>query len=171
MNLKFLKVKTKLQVQASEYVNWKKERGSNVAESIADFIEFVKKNSIEEVRPVDIINYYAHIKEKLDAKYFVNLAMKDLRVMFRWFKARKYDVIDPDIIGDNGLTFELEGAIIPQMTETKRLGRPPKIEIIKKVKSLRDINKLSFREIARVVKKDVSQVHVWYYYELPNQPL
>ncbi len=168
MNLKVFRVKTKIQVQSQEYITWKKERGVNVSENIDDFIKYAKKESIENITPQDIQSYYHHLKATVNAKFFILMALKDIRVMLRWFKARKYNVVEPDIIGDTGLTIDLEGDIIEDnMTVEKvKLGRPPKVALIKKVKSLRDINKLSFREISRVIKKDVSQVYVWYYYNL-----
>lgn len=169
MNLKFLSIKTKLQYQVEEYIAWKKERGIDVTTwgTISKFTEFnFAKKSIEEITPEDIQKYYEHIITTENTKYFIQLGMKDVRVMFRWFKARKYKVVEPDLIGEEGLTIKSENAIIEDMTAMKRMGRPPKTKLIEKVKSLRDINKLSFREIARVVKKDVSQVHVWYYYDL-----
>lgn len=166
MDLKFFRVKTKIQVQVEEYIAWKKSRGVNVSETLSEFIKYIQKEDIEAIRPEDIQRYYYRLKEIENAKYFIMLAMKDIRVMLRWFKARKHNVMDPDMIGNKGLTFDLENAMIDDTMQIKKTGRPPKVALIKKVKSLRDINKLSFREIARVIKKDVSQVHVWYYYDL-----
>lgn len=166
MNFKFLRVKTKIQVQVEEYIAWKKIRGVSVSHNIHQFVNYLAKDSVEDIFPKDIQRYYHHLCEKENAKFFIHMAMKDVRVMFRWFKTRKYNVLEPDVIGNEGLTFNLEDAIIDYMPKIKRMGRPPKVSLIEKVKSLRDINKLSFREIARVIKKDVSQVYVWYYYDL-----
>lgn len=169
MNLKFFKIKTKIQLQVEAYIAWKKSKGVTVSDTIIDFIKYARKENIESINPRNIQNYYLSIKDVVEGKYFLQQAMKDIRVMFRWFKARKFHVIDPNIIGDKGLTFELEDDILDSIMEEKpRIGRPPKVALINKVKSLRNINKLSFREIARVIRKDVSQVHVWYYYNLQH---
>jgi arsenate reductase-like glutaredoxin family protein len=160
------KVKTKLQYQVEDYLRHKKERGVDVSDTIVTFVDYVKKCAVEEILPDDIQNFYLHLKEKENTKYFISQNMKDVRVMFRWFKARKHNVVEPDIIGEEGLTNANINAIMEQMEAKVRIGRPPKVELIKKVKSLRDTNKLSYREIARVLRKDVSQVYVWYKYDL-----
>lgn len=175
MNFKFLQVKTKLQSQVEDYIAWKEKKGVDVDRygTVSKFITYMKgKDSIEDIHKEDLQKYYEYVNTIENTKYFINETMKDIRVMYRWFKARRFNVVDPDIIGERGLTVEAKSDTLDYMTEPKtRIGRPPKIELIKKVKSLRDINKLSFREIARVIRKDVSQVHVWYYYDLTKSEL
>jgi hypothetical protein len=65
--------------------------------------------------------------------------------------------------------------IMREMSETKKLGRPPHYDKIRIVKRLRDqgVNghKLSFRAIAKRMRKSVSMIHDWYKYPISDDEL
>lgn len=166
---KFFKIKTKLDIQVEEYLAWRSSRTYvSRTESITSFTKFIKHKSIEEVTLEDIHTYAQHIRSE-ETNYTVFLAMKDIRVMFRYFKARKYDVIDPNAIGDYDLTEEAKSDIMKStmIAESKpKMGRPPQIGLIKAVKFNRDYKKMKFRDIASEMRRDVAQIHKWYKYDL-----
>ncbi len=50
------------------------------------------------------------------------------------------------------------------LMDKKVIGRPRQIENIEKTKFLKENGKLTFREIARVLRRDVKTIHRWYGY-------
>lgn len=166
------KVKTKLQYQLEEYIEWKSRFSTRSAsehkEVILNFIEKFKFKDTKEIT-IDIIKEFRSELTRSTTHFSTMKAMQALRCFLRYYK--KQVDFNPEAIQDEqiiDLPIVEESAIVVPMKE-KLLGRPPKVALIKAVKELRNVKKMSFRAIAKELKKDVSQVHVWYKYDIPSE--
>ncbi len=163
------KVKTKLEIQVEEYITFKEKSSPFIAadqkEIIGTFIKTLSHKDVAEITLEDLNAY--HIKLKEETTNFTTIrAMQALRAFMRYHK-RQIEV-EPKQITNGGVVLSKveQNAIIKPMTR-KGPGRPlGDIELIKKVKRLKDKEALSFRKIGLVVGKDPSHVFKMYYYDL-----
>ncbi len=165
------KVKTKLQYQLEEYIEWK-SRFSIISakqhkEVLLDFIKRFNYKDIQEVT-LDIIKQFRKEMLQKTTNFTTQKAMQALRCFLRYHK--KQVDFNPEIIGDEGIidlpNVDQSAKIIPMIKE-KKLGRPVKnTELIRTVKRLKDIEKLTYRKIAMVVDRDVSYVYRMYHFDL-----
>lgn len=157
--------KNKIEYQIEEYIEWKQEKEHFPdLDTLKSFLKFCAKKDIRDIREVDVQNYYRYLDKKINTAFQMSCAMKEIRRMFRYFKARKYDVVNPNLV------YEHRILIVPTESDTMdgmkmlKVGRPPHIEDIRKIKTLRDKAKLSFREISRALGKDVKNIYYQYNY-------
>lgn len=150
----FWKKKTPLQQKIEEY---KKDQ-----EVLLEFARTVAKSRIEEVTLEDIKGYYKAIVDPKNSNWERTSMMLAVRKFFR--ANRGENVLKAKLILDNPLnSVAINDKVQFMQNEKKRgKGRPAQVEIIKKVISLREKEKLSFRAIARALDRDLGQVHVWY---------
>ena len=162
-----------IEIQIEEYLIWKKAHGICIPEDTnRAFVKFCNKKDIRDIESDDVQKYHDYLKNVIQSDFPIYTAMKDVRCIFRYFKARKYEVVNPNLINEHGvLTKPTVGDIIGNMTKSKKVGRPPHIENIKKIKFLKDEGHLTFREIGAVMKKDVKTIYDQYHYQLPVEIL
>lgn len=88
--------------------------------------------------------------------------MKKVRKFFRAHRGN--NILNASLISDNPLKSVVESVTMPIMEKKveNKVGRPPNIEMIKKVKLLREDAKLSFRKIGAAIGKDSRQAFMWY---------
>lgn len=170
-------VKTKIKYQVEEYVNWKSKSSSLIAkdhkEILDRFIELFKYKEITEIKLEDV-QFFRDEIQNTKSQYTATKSMIAIRSFLHYYRIRKQISIEYKSITNEGVVWLLsrvEEKDILQPMKDKKVGRPPHIALIKQVKVLRDEGKLSFRAIALVLKKDVSQIHVWYKYQLPKDSL
>lgn len=150
----FWKKKTPLQQQIEAY---EKDQ-----ETLLEFARTVAKPRIEEVTMEDVKGYYRKVIEPMNSLWERTTTMKAVRKFFRYYRSE--NTLNPRWISDNPLeTVELN-VIMPfmQKTEKKKRGRPANVEMINKVKVLREQGQLTFRQIAAAIGEDVRQAHLWY---------
>lgn len=176
MNLRFFKIKTKLETQAEEYVAFKAKSSPFIAEDqraiLCAFIRHIKCKTVADITP-DLINAY-HERIKTETTPFTTIkVMQAIRAFLRFHKA--FTPIKPDRVTNRGvdLPFVGESDILPPMTRPF-IGRPPRLELAKKIKRLHDREGLSFRAIAKALDEDLKSVYRWYKldvsrYTLPNK--
>lgn len=135
--------------------------GKNVPD-LLDFARCVGKPTIEDICLEDIKTYYKAIVEPQNARWLRESLMKAVRKFF--MTNRGQNVLKWREISDNPLDSVARNDILPPMPTVKKKGkgRPAQVELIKKVISLREKERLSFRAIARALDRDLGQVHVWY---------
>ncbi len=167
--------KNLIEFQIEEYIEWKKARGVVIPEdTIRSFIKFCNKKDIRDIQNSDVENYFNYIKSIVNGNYGMITIMKDVRAIFRYFNARKYQVVNPNSININEhgvLLVPTQYDRIGDMEKVKHIGRPFKMEDIKKIKILRDEAKLPWRAIALAMKKDVKSVYRSYHHKLPSELL
>lgn len=169
---KLFKIKTKLKMQLEEYIDFKSKTSPFIAEThnkvIGDFIKSLNYKEVSEITLHDINVYHARMGAET-TQYTTIGAMQALRAFMRYHKRNTN--IKPDKITNEGvkeLQPVVKNVIIPQM-KAKRVGRPyGSIELIKKIKRLKDREDLSFRKIGLVTGKNVSHVYKMYRYDLTN---
>lgn len=132
---------------------------------LREFAASVKRERIEEYTLEDIQSFYKHILATRTPFTAVKY-MQVLRKFFRHYRGQ--NVLRADLIKDNPLNSVDIKVIIPVMQKYQKgkPGRPKDLKSIQKVKLLREEGKLSFREIARALNKDLRQVYVWYNYKV-----
>lgn len=167
-------VKTKIQYQLEEYIEWKSRFSTRSASDHKEvLVYFIKKFKYKDIKEVDlnIIKQFRLELTNTSSRYTTHKAMQALRCFSRYYK--KQISYNPESIKDDQIVEiptnlpVVEGSDSIKPMKDKLLGRPPKVALIKAVKELRDDKKMSFRAIARELNKDVSQVYVWYKYEIP----
>lgn len=163
------RVKTKIQIQLEEYVRFKATTSPFIAEDqnllLKDFIKEIGNLSLDEITAENIEDYHTKIKNSLSG-YKVILTMQAIRSFIRFHKhdtnllADKITNTGIDDLGD-------VGKIIPVVpTVRPKIGRPMNLALVKKVKRLRDNEKLSFRAISKALNKDVKNIHIMYNYDI-----
>lgn len=164
------KVKTQFQLQIEEYINWKSRYSTYAAkahsEVLKDFCRKFHYKNVSEVLLSDIQNFYEDVSTNKTTFSAVK-AMEAIRAFMRYFKT--LHKINPKQITNKGIiqlqAVDRNDSI--QAMSIKRPGRPfGNVELIKKVKRLRDKEGISFRKIGLVVNRDVSYVWRMYYYDL-----
>lgn len=141
------------------------ERYGKDAHMLLEFAESVGRECMEEVCLSDVQAFYRQIWATRTP--FTAIAyMQALRKFFRHHRGQ--NVLKADLIKDNPLNSVDINVIIPPMQKYQKgkPGRPKDLKSIQKVKLLREEGKLSFREIARALNKDLRQVYVWYNYKV-----
>lgn len=162
------KVRTKIEYQVDEYINWKATKSSLSAQEHRKILDlFLASFKYKDIKEITLKQVEKFRIDTLQTKavYSSMKAMQAVRCFLRYHS--KHIDINPEAVQDNNIDLSLvtRSAIIITMTE-KKLGRPPQIELIKKVKHLRDVQGLKFRTIAAEMNRGVSQIHVWYKYPL-----
>lgn len=139
-------------------INYSKDQ-----ETLLEFARCVAKPRIEEVTLEDIKAYYTACVAPHNGLFRRMETMKHVRKFFRYYRSKK--CLRASQIRDNPLNSVENIAIIKPMekvSEKKRgPGRPRDIASIKKVVALRNEG-ITFRQIALVLKKDKSQIFVWW---------
>lgn len=105
--------------------------------------EFSKLSGISDVMDMtdqDVVDYILSIGYKYNSTYELHKVRTSLNTIRRFYMARSKNIKRP-------------------------AGKPPKVEEIEMVKKYRNVNKLNFRTIAILMKRNVSLVHRWYYYD------
>lgn len=132
-------------------------------EILLELARSVRKPRIEEITLEDIKGFYTSVVDLKNGQWERNSYMLAVRKFFRWhsvgisFRPNQItDNMSLDIVGDND--------ILEPMKKIERRGRPIDMEMVKKVKFLKDNGDLTFREVAAIVKKDIKRVHNWYHY-------
>lgn len=164
------RVKTKIQEQVEEYVKFKAKSSPYIAKDqeqvLNAFIKEVGYLTVTEIPAEDIEKYHNKISSEM-TNYFTIQSMKAIRAFMRF---HKHDTnIIADKITNHGIRdLQDVGRNIPVVPDTRpKLGRPMNIELVKKVKRLRDIENLSFRSIGKALSKDVKNVYLMYKYDVP----
>lgn len=161
--LALLHPKARLKKQLKYYLAFKRTLGEFSARSdeehLKKLVQLCKGNNI---RVADINKYKERYVDSVHSQYMRTASIKSIRCFLRYCKARGYVCVNPDSIGDDGVCLSLgtKSDIVLDMKD--RPGRPPKVELILKAKKLRSgKTPLSYRAIAKKMKKDVSQIYVW----------
>ncbi len=165
----FFKIKSKLEVQLEEYIKFKAKYSPFIARDqeavLKIFIKEMGHLTLTEITPEQIEEYYISAKTKM-TKFNASQAMKAVRAFIRF---NKHDTeIIADKITDNGIISlqSVERKLIPPPEIKPKLGRTMNIELVKKVKRLRDNEHLSYRAIGKAIGKDVSHVYLMYKYDI-----
>lgn len=152
----FFKVKTKLEIQVEEYIEFKAKTSPYIAddqkEIINYFIKGLRYKEVAEIKLEDLDTH--HIKLQSESSPYTTVkAMQALRAFMRHHK-RQTD-IKPDEITNQGVTLNnvAKNDIIQPMIRKKRVGRPLNVAFIKEVKIMKDKAKLGFQEIANIQKE------------------
>lgn len=163
-----------IHLQLNSFFEWKAAFCPDVLEHKERLTLFVKTMKVEDacdIQHEQVTSYLNNLKSKHTA-YVVMSHMKTIRSFLNYSYRRGYRCINPKLIRikENGDIMVLKNVgenarmVLPNMQ--KPLGRPANVEYIEKVKLLKDQAKLSFRQIAKAINKDVSQVYVWYTYPM-----
>lgn len=164
------KIKTELELQIEEYVAHKAKTSLFISRDqkkvLMDLMKEVKHKTISEISLQELEAYHNKLLRET-TQYTSIKGMEAIRAFIRYHKHRTdikpYQVTNTGIVE---LQSVVENVIIPQM-KRKRTGRPyADVELIKKIKRLKDKEELSFRKIGFAVGKDVSHVHRMYRYNL-----
>lgn len=133
--------------------------------TLLEFAENSKRDCIEQCTLNDIKAFYRHIIATRTPFTAIGY-MQALRKFFRYYRGQ--NVLPAVLIKDNPLNSVDIKVIMPVMQKYQKgkPGRPKDLKSIQKVKLLREEGKLSFREIARALNKDLRQVYVWYNYKV-----
>lgn len=164
------RVKTKLQLQLEEYIEFKSKSSPFIAkdhqELLRAFIKEVHHTNINEITPEEI---EAHHKRMLSQKtqYLTVKTMQAIRALMRFHK-HDTNIVADDISNTGMADMQNVGknVPIPPITRPKR-GRPMNVELVKKVKILKDKGGLSYRQISKAIGKDVKNVYLMYNYDIP----
>lgn len=150
--------------QIEEFIAWKSDRCSMSQEDKNVLYDFARRSSKKDVKDIsveDIVSYIEHLKSIHQTQHPLDRAIITIRSFLRYFRARKYISIKADEIN---VDLTVADATIVEMQKNKKIGRPLDLATREKVKLLRSIeNPPSFRQIARVIGKDVSTVHKHYH--------
>jgi len=169
------RVKTKIQLQCEEYITWKASPGGGNSPFIARdqdeilkaFIKFVNKSSLSEVSLEQIEAYHTKIKREM-TPYTTIDHMKAIRAFIRFHK-RDTDLEAEEVTNQGVVELQDVGKsdIVVPMKRAK-LGRPMNVELVKKVKRLRDKENLSYRQISRALGKNLKSVYLMYHYKFEH---
>lgn len=165
---KKFKVRTKIEYQVDEYINWKATKSVLSAQQhrqILDlFLARFKYKNIEDVTLEDTETFRVE-SIKMGAIHSSVKSMQAIRCFLRYHKDQIK--INPEMVQDHSVDLlpVHRTAIVVPMKE-KKLGRPAQVEFMKKVKYMRDVQGLKFRTIALEMNRHVSQIHYWYTYKL-----
>lgn len=163
--LMLFKEKTKIEYQLEEYIEWKSARCMfQGAQILSDFVYAFKYVDVKDITYDDLYTYKEKVQEKEVSMHTIELQLKTIRCFLRYFKARKYPVINPEWVQ---IDFVVEDGTIENMKEIKRekVGRPVNEEAVKQVRFLKDKGGLSLNAIARAWQVDLAQVSRWYNYK------
>lgn len=129
---------------------------------LLEFTRSVGKPRIEDITLEDIKLYYKAVIDPMDSRFYREETMKKVRKFFREHRSKK--CLRASEIRDNPFDCVVKSAIMEPMKKEieKKMGRPPNIEMIRKVKVMREDLKLSFRKIGAAVGKDSKQAFMWY---------
>lgn len=167
------KIKTKIETQLEEYITFKNTSSPFIAQDqkdmLSNFIKATHKIDLMELTLKDIESHHTILKTQI-SPYSVIGNMQAIRAFIRFHKHST--TIKPQEITNIGVKQYLQSVgenvkIIP-MTIRKR-GRPLNIELVKKVKRLRDNENLTFRAISKAIGKDVKNIYGMYKYDLTRQ--
>ncbi len=132
-------------------------------EILVGFARCVGKLRLEEITVEDIKSYYSEIVNPMESRFMRESTMKKIRIFFR--EHRGENCLRASQIMDDPLKLVEEIATIEDMSKAKEKkrgpGRPRDIASIRKVVAFRKEG-ITFREIAKALKKDPSQVFVWW---------
>ncbi len=172
---KLFKVKKQIEIQLEEYIEFKARTSPFMAqdqkEILTIFIRDLKCVNVSQITQEQIEIYYNKVSQS-STGYTTERTTQALRSFMRFHKV-KTD-IKPKHITNTGMELQSVGKsdTIPPMNRPK-MGRPVNIELVKKVKALKDVGHLSYREISKVVKSpttgkpiDVKHVYQMYNYDL-----
>lgn len=168
--------KSQIELHLEEYLSWKTRYSPYIAEKHAEilrcFVKHFKYKNLKEFSLQDFKNYYEHCRNISNGTEYNSICiMEAIRGLLSYYK-RSHN-INPRTVTNRGvveLQYVEDNAIVPVMKQIKR-GRPLKVALIEQVKRLRDNENLSFRAIAKAMNKDVSQVYVWYKFDLQKKLL
>lgn len=167
--------KKKIFVQIDIYLQSKEKHNQIISpeerQSLISLAKQCKRQEIGEITIDDLEQYRQYLYKKYQGQYYQIEVMKYIRCLFRYYARIGETNIIPESITEKGL-FSLfsvvKSDILFDMKTTKKMGRPLDIKTAEKIRHLRDNAKLSFREIARALNKDVANVHRWYNYPMPR---
>jgi hypothetical protein len=165
--------KKKIFVQIDIYLQSKEKHNQIVTaeerQALLSFAKQCKRQEIGEITIEDLQKYREYLSNKYPGQYSVICFMKYIRQFFKYYARIGETIIIPDSITEKGL-FTLfsvvKSDILFDMKTPKKMGRPLDVKTAQKIRHLRDNAKLSFREIARALNKDVANVHRWYNYPI-----
>ena len=130
---------------------------------LTEFARCVHKPCIEEITLEDVKSYYTALIAPKNALHERNRHMHAVRQFFKYYRGE--NVLKWQSVTDDPLKFVEDIDMIedmPKVIEEKRgVGRPRDLANIRKVVALRKEG-LTFRQIAQVLKKDPSQIFVWW---------
>lgn len=148
-----------------EYLKWKEGDSSYIAEAhkivLTTFVNTFEYKDISDIKTDDIQIFY----NQSGTNYNKTKAMEAIRAFLRW--TRKEHSIDPETITNKGIVLTYVGQndkIEPIMK--RKPGRKLNVELVKKVKLLKDKGNLSYRQISKALGKDVKSVYYWYQRDL-----
>lgn len=163
------RIKNRINIQIEEYVDFKSKKSKFIAQrqkiEIDKFIDSVGCKTVGEITGSHISQYHG-ILVRENSRFFSIQAMQAIRAFIRFHK-NDTDLI-ADCITDYGIinmkNVGRKVIEIPQVV--KKLGRPKNVELAKRIKRLRDNEKLSFRAISKALGKDVKNIHTMYKYDI-----
>lgn len=168
----FFRVKSKISLQIEEYIKFKAKHSPYIArdqeEFLNAFITHIKSITINDITPEKIETYHQFLKTTIASQFVPTQHMRAIRAFIRF---HKHDTeIIPDKITNTGIEdLKDVGRILPEVPTTRpRVGRPMNVELVKKVKRLRDKENLSFRAISKALGKDVKNVYLMYKYKISS---
>lgn len=169
----FKKETTPLGEQIRSYIEWASAMyvtaygRKYVLEDFEAFCNKRKKNCISEVSTFDIEDYFKEVVS--DRVCWKKLkAAESLRALLRFCRSKRIPCVHENFVyitHKDEVVFHY-GIIDRNMPKKIWIGRPPNIDRIKKIKRMKDVGRLSFREIARAEKRDVQSVHRMYHYNI-----
>lgn len=132
-------------------------------EMLLEFAKFVKKPKIQEITQEDIKLFYTGIVAPKNSHWERDKYMLSIRKFFKHCRGDnvlKWQSVTNDPlqnVENISMMQEMPKAVIKK----RGAGRPRDIASIRKVVAMRNEG-ITFRQIALALKKDVSQVHVWW---------
>lgn len=135
------KRKTLLDSQIEVFSSYAERAGKTYSfEFLKDLTRFT--DDILDLTDEDILDFLMYVRDKYSTEYSADSAKRVLNSLRRFYMARGNNIKMP-------------------------VGRPPAVENIEKAKKYKGMG-FSIREIARLLKSDVSRVHKWVHYD-PNR--
>lgn len=173
----FFRIKTKIELQLQDYILWKNryspEIATNHREILCKFLKYIKYKNLVDITLDDLDIYHKHCLNTNNGAYATIQTMEAIRGFFSYYWTSRQHNIKPKQITNKGIIYlqYVEESVNVSVMNTIKRGRPLKIALIEQVKRLRDNEHLSFRAIAKAMGKDVSQVYVWYKFDLQKSLL
>ena len=108
--------------------------------TLLDFAKFCGKTDVSEITPLDVLRYEYSLRT-VYTQYQCQIKLTLIRALLRYFNFHRN---------------------MPK----KKVGHPPRIDEIAKVKKLVDEGR-TFREVSEATGINISQIHRWYHYQIP----
>lgn len=164
LNIETIKQKFERRLKIHEEIDYflskKYQKDIFARQSLYDLVRSSKLSQVESITMEHLKSYLAYIQASTGSNFLIQRHLMYLRGLLKYYKhPLRYTVHDFDIVENCQ-----QVCIITPMAQKRKVGQPMNREAVLQVKKLRNKNKLTFREIASKMNKDLKTVYRWYSY-------